>query len=81
MSKTPETDALLKQCEIKGRNPDPWKLCRNLERRLNAATKSLKFIAKEGGKVVQSEYGEISCNGIWCSDQALSAIYDLEDLK
>lgn len=32
MIKTIETDALLKQCKIKGRNPDPWKLCRKLER-------------------------------------------------
>lgn len=32
MIKTRETDALLKQCKIKGRNPDPWKLCRKLER-------------------------------------------------
>lgn len=33
MKKTPETNALLKQCKIKGRNPDPWKLCRKLERK------------------------------------------------
>lgn len=33
MKKTPKTDALLKQCKIKGRNPDPWKLCRKLERK------------------------------------------------
>jgi hypothetical protein len=31
MSNTPETNALLKQSKIKGRNPDPWKLCRKLE--------------------------------------------------
>lgn len=35
MIKTIETDALLKQCKIKGRNPDPWKLCRKLERERN----------------------------------------------
>lgn len=35
MIKTRETDALLKQCKIKGRNPDPWKLCRKLERERN----------------------------------------------
>jgi len=31
LSDTPETNALLKQSKIKGRNPDPWKLCRKLE--------------------------------------------------
>jgi len=35
MSDTPETHILLKQCGIKGRNPNPWKLCRKLERECN----------------------------------------------
>jgi hypothetical protein len=37
MSNTPETNALLKQSKIKGRNPDPWKLCRKLERERDEA--------------------------------------------
>ena len=50
-------------------------------RKLNKAIESLKFIAEEGGKTLESEYGDISCNGIWCSDQAQHALYALEDMK
>ena len=46
MIKTRETDALLKQCKIKGRNPDPWKLCRKLERERNEAREALKRITE-----------------------------------
>lgn len=47
MSKTPETNALLKQCKIKGKNPDPWKLCRKLERERNNLQDQRDFAMSE----------------------------------
>lgn len=44
MSATPETNALLKQRGIKGRNPDPWKLCRKLERERDEAEKDAETL-------------------------------------
>ena len=44
MSDTPETNALLEQCKIKGRNPDPWKLCRKLERERNKLREALQSV-------------------------------------
>lgn len=53
----------------------------NVCRKLDEAIESLKFIAEEGGKTLESEYGDIHCNGIWCSDQAQHALYALEDIE
>ena len=52
MSDTPETNALLKQCKIKGRNPDPWKLCRKLERERDEA---LEAFSVATGQLVQAQ--------------------------
>jgi hypothetical protein len=57
------------------------KVPQKVDQKLNMAIESLKFIAKEGGKTLESEYGDISCNGNWCSDQAKHALYALEDVK
>ena len=54
---------------------------RKLERRLNRALESLRFIAGQGGKVLESEYGDISCDGSFCADQAQWALYSLEDMS
>jgi hypothetical protein len=47
MSNTPETNALLKQSSIKGRNPDSWKLCRKLERERDKATRRSQRLERE----------------------------------
>lgn len=35
---------------------------------------SLQFIASEGGKVAETECGDIRCDGAWCADQAQTAL-------
>lgn len=35
---------------------------------------SLRFIADEGGKVVETECGDITCDGNFCADQARTAL-------
>lgn len=42
---------------------------------------SLKFIAEWGGKIHQTEMGDISCNGGWCAEQAQWATAEFERLK
>ena len=56
------------------------KVPQKVEQKLNMAIESLKFIAKEGGKTLESEYGDISCNGNWCSNQAKHSLYALENV-
>ena len=53
MSDTPETNALLKQSKIKGRNPNPWELCRKLERERDRAKSSLSF--SDGARELTTE--------------------------
>jgi predicted RNase H-like nuclease (RuvC/YqgF family) len=42
---------------------------------------SLKFIAEWGGKIHQTEMGDISCDGGWCAEQAQWATAEFERLK
>jgi len=35
---------------------------------------ALRFIASEGGKVAETECGDIRCDGDWCADQAQTAL-------
>ena len=34
---------------------------------------ALRFIAEWGGRTLESEYGDIDCNGKWCAEQAKEA--------
>lgn len=45
-----------------------------LERELNKANEALRFIAEWGGRTLESEYGDIYCNGKWCAEQAKEAL-------
>jgi len=37
------------------------------------AREALRFIAEWGGRTLESEYGDIECNGKWCAEQAKEA--------
>jgi len=37
------------------------------------AREALRFIAEWGGRTLESEYGDIDCNGKWCAEQAKEA--------
>lgn len=37
------------------------------------AQAALRFIAEWGGRTLESEYGDIDCNGKWCAEQAKEA--------
>jgi hypothetical protein len=43
------------------------------------ALESLAFIAEWGGKIHETECGDIRCDGDWCAEQARSAIYLLKE--
>lgn len=38
------------------------------------ARAALRFIAEWGGRTLESEYGDIDCNGKWCAEQAKEAL-------
>ena len=39
---------------------------------------TLELIQEEGGKVVDTEYGPLSCDGFWCGEQARTQLYKLK---
>lgn len=71
-SDTPRTDAEA----LKSRPPFAFvtrKFAEDLERELNKAYEALRCIAEWGGRTLESEYGDIDCNGKWCAEQAKEA--------
>lgn len=42
--------------------------------RANKLREALRFIAEWGGRTLESEYGDIDCNGRWCAEQAKEAL-------
>ena len=44
-----------------------------IERERDEARAALRFIAEWGGRTLESEYGDIECNGKWCAEQAKEA--------
>lgn len=68
MSDTPRTDKL-----ARGNHVVPTEWAEDLERELNTSRAALRFIAEWGGRTLESEYGDIECNGKWCAEQAKEA--------
>lgn len=69
---TPETDYSTQQ--LYGKKYVPARVARSLERERNKLREALRFIAEWGGRTLESEYGDIDCNGRWCAEQAKEAL-------
>lgn len=70
---TPEMDA----AELYYDGPTgfvPVEKAREVEKHRNRLRNALRFIAEWGGRTLESEYGDIDCNGRWCAEQAKEAV-------